>query len=225
MTTTAATSSSSSANATISGAISSATGTNAVTFDTFLKLMVTQLKNQDPLNPVDGTQFTGQIAQFSALEQQINTNSYLSKILDQKDYGQQQLAVSYIGKAALVPGTSMTKTDSGAEFAYTVSKAGAVKTVVTISDSTGATVKTIVGDSAKGSHMVAWNGTDDNGKAVANGTYKVSVKSMDGDGKVVASSTSTYGMVSSVVTENGDSSLYLTDGRTAALDDVLVVAQ
>jgi flagellar basal-body rod modification protein FlgD len=225
MTTTSA-ASSSTADSSISQAISSSTGSNEVTFDTFLKLLVAQLKNQDPLNPVEGTEFTAQIAQFSSLEQQINSNTYLSKLLDQNNYGSQQLAVSYIGKAVLVPGSSITKAaEGGVEFGYTVSEAGATKSVITISNSDGTIVKTINGDPSKGSHIVTWDGKDDSGKAVEAGTYKVSIKSEDSAGKVVASKTSTYGVVSSVVTEDGDSNLYLTDGRSAALDDVLVVTQ
>jgi flagellar basal-body rod modification protein FlgD len=95
-----------------SGKITSTAGGSAaskVGFDTFLKLLTTQLKNQDPLNPLDGTQFTAQIAQFSQLEQQINSNNYLKTLSESRDYSIQAVATNYLGKEALVSGNKLTK--------------------------------------------------------------------------------------------------------------------
>lgn len=207
------------------GALTSAAGggLNTVDFNTFLKLLVAQLKNQDPLNPLEGTEFTGQIAQFSALEQQINSNNYLSQLLEQRDYGQTSLAVSYIGKIALAPGDTMAVGENGgSEFAYRLDKT-ASSVEITIRDKDGKVVKTQTGDGTTGNHIVSWDGKNDAGDQVAEGTYTVSVRAIDSAGGVLPNTVLTYGVVSSVITEDGNASLVMTDGRTVGIKDVLAV--
>lgn len=202
---------------------SSGSGLSTVDFNTFLKLLVAQLKNQDPLNPLDGTEFTGQIAQFSALEQQINTNNYLAALVEQRDYGQTSLAVSYIGKVALAPGNAMgVGENGGAEFAYRLEKT-ASSVEITIRDADGKVVRSQTGDGTTGNHIVTWDGKNDAGEQVAQGTYTVSVRAMDSDGKVLPNTVLTYGIVSSVITEDGNASLVMTDGRTVGVNEVLAV--
>ena len=72
-----------------------------VNFDMFLNLMVTQLQNQDPLNPADGTQFTEQLATFSQLEQQVASNQHLEKLANAQSLTSQSLAVNMIGKEVM----------------------------------------------------------------------------------------------------------------------------
>ena len=76
-------------------------------FENFLTLLVTELEQQDPLNPMDNKEMTAQLAQFSSLEQNIQQNEYLEKLAGQSDYSQQNLALSYIGKEALIPGDAV----------------------------------------------------------------------------------------------------------------------
>ncbi len=222
MTTTSATSGSSAAGA-LTAAATGNTGLNTVNFDTFLKLLVAQLKNQDPLNPLDGTQFTGQIAQFSTLEQQINGNNYLKEILAQRDFGEQTLANSYLGKEVLGPGNLLVKDSATEEFGYTVGKNAKQVMIEIISNATGQTVRELKGDIAAGSHTMTWDGKNDKGEAVNNGTFTVRMTSRDVDGKVVASSASVYGQVSGVLNEAGKISLQTKDGRKFATSDVLGV--
>ncbi|MBI1308851.1 MAG: hypothetical protein GC129_03185 [Proteobacteria bacterium] len=223
----------------VSGALTSlATGGSDaalknVNFDTFLKLLVTQLKNQDPLNPIDGTQFTSQIAQFSQLEQTINGNNYLSQLLDQQAYGQQTLAASFIGKDVLVPGDQIEKAASGdTTFGYAVTPApaqdggdgpAARDVKVSIYDSSGATVRTFDGDPTTGRHLVTWDGKDDNGNVLPAGSYTVGVSAADADGKVVASSAFALGKVDSVLLDGTNAYLSLTDGRQVGISDVMAV--
>jgi flagellar basal-body rod modification protein FlgD len=202
---------------------SSATGgTSNVDFNTFLKLLVAQLKNQDPLNPLDGTQFTGQIAQFSTLEQQINTNTKLSALLEQRDFGQQTLATSYLGKVVLAPGDTVASTGGTTEFGYSLDGT-ASKVDVSIYDKDGKLVRSVAGDGTDGNHIVTWDGKDDAGNALAAGNYTVKVSAKDTDGKTVASETMVYGKVASVLNDNGTSSLIMSDGRQIELSDVLAV--
>ena len=202
---------------------SSATGLNTVDFNTFLKLLVAQLKNQDPLNPLDGTEFTGQIAQFSALEQQINSNNYLSQLVEQRDFGQQTLAVSYLNKVVLAPGDTVALgEETGAEFGYVLDKTAA-KVDVSIYDATGKLVRSVNGDKSEGNHILTWDGKDDAGNVLEAGNYTVRVKATDGDDKVIANTVLTYGVVASVLNSEGTANLVMSDGRNVALEDVLAV--
>jgi flagellar basal-body rod modification protein FlgD len=206
---------------------STAGGKNAsldkVNFDTFLKLLVAQLKNQDPLNPLDGTQFTGQIAQFSSLEQQINGNNYLKEILAQRDFGEQTLANSYLDKEVLGPGNLLVKSGASTELGYKVGASARDVSVEIIENSTGRVVKTFQGDASEGAHNLVWNGKNDSGQAVADGKFTVKVTARDIDGKVVAAQPYVFGRVSSILNDNGAIKLQLSDGRSMASGDVLGV--
>ena len=211
----------------VSGALSSLASGNAslskVNFDTFLKLLVAQLKNQDPLNPLDGTQFTGQIAQFSSLEQQINGNNYLKEILAQRDFGEQSLATSYLGKDVLGPGNALVKTDDSTTFGYEVEKGANRVDVDIIDNATGSVVRSFVGDAAEGSHTYTWDGKSDNSVALPNGNYTLRVKASDIDGKVITSQPYVYGRVNSVLNDGTTVGLELADGRTITAKSVIGV--
>lgn len=197
---------------------------NNVNFDTFLKLLVTQLKHQDPLNPMDGTEFTGQIAQFSALEQQIRGNDLLSKLAQAKDYSQQALAVGFIGREALIPGTQATMVDGRLEFGYRLDN-GATNTEIEIMNESGQVVHTIKGKTAAGGHSISWDGKNDAGQVVATeGNFRLRIKANDVDGKVVASATFTYALVTEVTSDGaGTTSIGTLDGRNARFEDILSV--
>lgn len=197
---------------------------NNVDFDTFLKLLVTQLKHQDPLNPMDGTEFTGQIAQFSSLEQQIRGNDLLQKLAQAKDYSQQALAVGFIGREALIPGTEATMVDGKLEFGYRMD-AGATNVEIEILNGAGQVVHTIKGDAAAGGHTASWDGKGANGTVVATeGTFKLRIKANDIDGKTVPSATFTYGIVTEVTSDgNGTTSIGTLDGRTTNFENILSV--
>jgi flagellar basal-body rod modification protein FlgD len=222
MTTTNSVGSTSAANA-LTSSVKSNTGLQTVNFDTFLKLLTAQLKNQDPLNPMDGTQFTGQIAQFSSLEQQINSNNYLKEILAQRDFGEQTLANSYIGRQVLGPGNLLVKDAATEDFGYKVGKNAQQVSIEIVDNKNGETVRTLRGEVAEGNHTMTWDGKNDKGVVADNGSYTVRIKSRDADGKVVASSTHVYGIVSGVLNEGGAVSLQTNDGRKFVTSDVLGV--
>lgn len=212
----------------ISGLATGSSGNNAalnnVNFDTFLKLLVTQLKHQDPLNPMDGTEFTGQIAQFSSLEQQIRGNDLLQKLAQAKDYSQQALAVGFIGREALIPGTEATMADGKLEFGYRIDT-GATNVDIDIMNSAGQVVHTVKGNAAEGGHSFTWDGKNANGQVVAtDGTFKLRIKANNADGKTVPSATFTYAIVTEVTSNGaGTTSIGTLDGRSAKFEDILSV--
>src|SRR3989339_625460 len=170
--------------------------------DAFLTMLVAQLQNEDPLNPMDGTDFSAQLAQFSQLEQLINLNDSMDNLAASSGKNSERDAVSYIGKQVTGNVDTMT-VDEGAVSGgfYSLSKAADV--MVSIADADGKTVKTLYpGQQATGSHLISWDGTDNNGDAVEDGTYTYTVLANTGSGyKEVPSSIT--GTVSGVAYNNG----------------------
>lgn len=152
----------------------------------FLLLLTTQLQNQDPLNPMDNAQMTSQLAQISTVQGITQLNTSLQTVLDNINANQAVQAAGLIGKAALVPGSGLQLSSSKAVGGYELaSNADAV--TVTISDSKGNAVRTMSMDSsARGSGLNAfsWDGKNDAGETVADGTYTISVAATQGGSKV-----------------------------------------
>ncbi|MBL8551387.1 MAG: flagellar hook assembly protein FlgD [Hyphomonadaceae bacterium] len=160
--------------------------TLAGNFDTFLTMLTAQLQNQDPLSPMDSTQFTQQLVQFSQVEQQIETNDTLGSILAQNQASAAALPLSYLGHSAVVqsPKANLAE-DSPARWTYTLPTA-ADRVTLTIKDASGRIVHTATGDRAAGSHAFTWDG-DINGAADAPpGTYTLSISARDSEDKAIA---------------------------------------
>lgn len=157
----------------------------AQNFDTFLTMLTVQLKHQDPLSPMDSTQFTNQLVQFAGVEQQINANSNLEKLISAQATNTRAQAINYIGKTVEadtnhVPLQGSVDTESNqiqltngsATFKYSLAENSA-STLLKIKNSSGTVVRTLTGAFGKGSHEITWDGKDASGNAVADGTYTV----------------------------------------------------
>jgi flagellar basal-body rod modification protein FlgD len=178
--------------------------------DQFLNLLVTQLNNQDPLNPMDNSQMTSQLAQISTVQGITDLKSIVSSISGQIDVSQSMAAVSMIGKKVLVPGDAL-KMDTDATGARVMTPigidlqadAGDVK--MTISESTGRVVRSMdLGKQSTGILTPSWDGKDDSGNAMPDGSYKIAVTAVDGNGATVTADALTYGQVQNVAyTTNG----------------------
>ncbi|MGE5515380.1 MAG: FlgD immunoglobulin-like domain containing protein [Bacteroidota bacterium] len=175
----------------------------AQNFDTFLTMLTTQLKHQDPLSPMDSTQFTNQLVQFAGVEQQINANSNLEKLISATSMNTGAQAVNYIGRAVeadtnQVPLQGSVDTQSNtiqlangkATFKYALSETS-TSTLLRIKDSTGAVVRTLSGDVTKGIHEITWDGEDSAGTAMAAGSYTVEPVVTNSKGDKVATTTYT----------------------------------
>jgi flagellar basal-body rod modification protein FlgD len=196
-----------------------------VNFDTFVKLLLAQLKNQDPLNPMEGTEFTNQLATFSQLEQQMNTNTKLDSLLAANNFGAQSLGVSYIGKEALVDGNQITLGTSGkTDVNYTLDNT-AFATLVEIRDSSGVLVRELEGGKTKGLNTVAWDGKAEDGTALPAGTYKITVSAYTQEGEKIKTQPKAYARVTGVESGADGIMLVLADGKKTELAKVQSVRE
>jgi flagellar basal-body rod modification protein FlgD len=167
--------------------------------DDFLKLFITQLQNQDPLNPMDSTEYISQLAQLSQVEQAYNTNSNLQSILNALGDSSALSAISYVGKEVTAAGSSVAlKEGGGADITFSVPKA-AEQVSVNIMDANGQIVRTLTGGAAAaGESTLAWDGKDSSGAQVPSGAYSVAVTGTDAAGNSFACSPFIRGTVEGI---------------------------
>lgn len=155
--------------------------------DDFMKLMISQLKNQDPLNPMDGTAFSAQLAQFSSLEQLTNLNTYMKQSLDANATLTQSinntLITGLIGKDVKLSGGDI-KVNGQASITLGYNLPAEAKSAqIKIYNESGGLVKTIDGISTSaGSNKLSWDLSDDNGNKLPNGKYKFEVDAVNLNG-------------------------------------------
>jgi flagellar basal-body rod modification protein FlgD len=182
--------------------------------DTFLTLLTTQLKNQDPLSPQDSTQWVTQLVQFSSVEQQIHQRESLEQILNLQLAWQSSNAVGYIGKTVEATGDKTNLTDNAASIRYSLDE-DAGQVTVTIKNANGKVVRELKAPTTpttKGSHEITWDGKDKDGVALDDGFYTVSVKATKGQDVHVNATTMFSGVVDSVENANGQVLLHI--GKT-----------
>ena len=189
------------------GATNSSTAI-AENFDNFLTLLTTQLKNQDPLSPMDTTEFTNQITQFAQVEQGINTNSKLDRMIELEGAAQLTTGVGYIGKVAESPGDLMILEDGRGRIGYELSR-DAERVTIAVIDRFGQPVRTQSGLTGAGNHVFAWDGLSDLGDELPDGTYSVLVSASDAEDNFVSATTTTFAKVSGVESRDGEVTLIM----------------
>lgn len=188
----------------INSSKSSSTDGSSFGKDDFLNLLVTQLRYQDPLSPMESTQFTSQLAQFSSLEQLSNVNENLGILqLYQASINNSQ-AVGFIGKNVKSLGDSVyLAEDVPAEIHFELADE-ASEVVIHIYDSSGDFVQTIdCGSLNAGEQSIEWDGTDDEGNELPEGSYTFEVMATDADGEEIATTTYMVNKVTGVTFEEG----------------------
>jgi flagellar basal-body rod modification protein FlgD len=207
--------------------LSSALGTNSTMGEQdFLKLLIAQLKNQDPLAPQDNTQFVSQLAQFSSLQAAMGTNTRLDTITSQNQGQANTEVVSLVGKQATVKGSLVTASGSGVAVPVGFTLAGqSATTNVSIQDSSGNVIRTIpIGGHSAGLVRLSWDGRDNAGNVMPAGTYAVSVQAKTTDGSSVSVAQETTGTVKSVAFDKGYPVLTLDNGMQVPVSDLIEVS-
>jgi flagellar basal-body rod modification protein FlgD len=207
------------------GSASTTKASKSLDKDAFLRLLTTQLQNQDPLNPTDSTEFTAQLAQFSSLEQLSNVNETLNTLKLYEASINNAQAVGFIGKDIIANGNSIEmKGGQPVSCDYEI-PAAAKSVVVTIYDATGNFVRDYQKTSlAAGKQSLTWDGRDRNGNTVADGAYTFEVQALDQKGAKLNATTFSKGTVTGVTFEDGIT--YLVTGRNkTAIGNVIQVTQ
>jgi flagellar basal-body rod modification protein FlgD len=181
-----------------SSSISSSSGsTLAGNFQTFLTLLTTQLRNQNPLDPLDTNQFTQQLVQFASVEQQLKTNDELSSLVSLQQTTQATQALGFVGKTAVVNGNTASLSNSQATWDLNIPANGNLN--VTISNANGQNVFTGNYTVTAGKNQpFVWNGKGTDGTQWQDGQYTLTATATDSSGKSQAITTEIQGVVSSV---------------------------
>lgn len=152
-------------------------------YDTFLVLLTAQLQNQDPLAPMDSTQFTQQLVQFSQVEQQIRTNEQLTGLVAQYQAASAGAALSYLGKDAIIEADQTYLAGGAANWAYRLPET-ATSLTITVKDMSGRTVyETTTAPRGAGEHLFTWDGAKSDGSTAADGVYRIVVEPQNADGQ------------------------------------------
>jgi flagellar basal-body rod modification protein FlgD len=169
---------------------SSTAATNSIAsitsnFNTFLNILTTQLKNQDPTDATDPNQFTQELVEFSGVEQQINTNTKLDTLISAVSPNSISPLLNYVGQYVEAPANGQMVVQNGSsEFAYTLPSAAASVSIA-ITDSSGNAVATLSGPTTAGLDRVQWNGENNSGTQVSDGTYSLKLTATDSNGQAI----------------------------------------
>jgi flagellar basal-body rod modification protein FlgD len=197
--------------------------TLAGNFDTFLKLLTTQLKNQNPLDPLDTNQFTQQLVQFAQVEQQMKQNDQLGTLISINKAAQSTNALAFVGATVVVDGQTAALTKGRAAWSLQVSKP--VSATVTIRSATGQTVYSGSFTMSAGKQAFAWDGRDAGGVQWPDGNYTISVTGKDASGQTISIPSEIEGVVDSADLTQTPPLLSI-GGQTFTLDKIKrVVAQ
>ena len=191
--------------------------------NTFLQLLTTQLKYQDPMDPMDTAEFTNQLVQYSSVEQAIQTNEKLDTLMSLSIANLGAQAVSYIGKTVQVLGDVMPLEGGVSKASYTLDK-DVLSTTIVVKDMSGNIVYTQNGEKTSGTHEFTWDGKDSNGNQLEDGAYQISVSTKVAEGDSVASVTTTiFGKVTGVASDQNNIYVGLGDAVTAQLGDIVTI--
>ncbi|MGE3540102.1 MAG: flagellar hook assembly protein FlgD [Candidatus Tectimicrobiota bacterium] len=194
--------------------------------EAFLNLLVAQLEHQNPLEPVENTEFTAQLAQFTSLEQLQTMNTNLSALATAQSTANGLQASALIGKQVQAQGNAThVDQDGGTQPLHYQLAAESATVQIAISNAAGQTVRTLnLGKQPAGVQDIKWNGKDDQGKTLPEGDYRFAVTATDQAGRAVAADISLSGTVESVTYVNKNPYL-IVGGNRVELSDITRVQQ
>lgn len=213
-----------------SGMVSPASSSSGLTEGTlgkedFLELLVAQLAHQDPLDPMENTEFVAQLAQFSSLEQLMGVNSNLGMLQTAELASANSQATALIGREVEATGSILRHTTPGPESINFTLPRAATKVTVKILDNNGNQVRSLdVGARPAGSGSVQWDGRDSLGNLLPTGNFTLDISATDASGNAIAASSKFSGVVTGVTFKNGIPVLEV-GGTRVQLADVVSVRQ
>jgi flagellar basal-body rod modification protein FlgD len=149
-------------------------------FNDFLSLLTTQLQNQDPTSPMDTNQFTSELVQFTGVQQQVATNSSLTQLIALQQTSQVLQSSDLVGKPITVSSNELSLQNSTA--AVTFQGNAGEQIGIAVVNSAGAPIVDVTATAAAGTNTWQWNGLDNNGNQVPDGTYRVAVETLASNG-------------------------------------------
>ena len=191
-------------------------------FSTFLTLLTTQLKNQDPTSPMDSNAFTQQLVMYSQVEQQINTNDNLKNLISQGSSNAATMTTGYLGKKVSMLNGNAALVGGAASWSYNLD-GNAVATQLTVTDANGKTVYNSAGQTGSGNHVFAWDGKDNGGNQLSDGAYKLTVTANDAAGAAIDSTVASAGIVTQIDLTSGTPRLII-GNMEIDLADIAAVA-
>jgi flagellar basal-body rod modification protein FlgD len=195
--------------------------TIADNFDTFLQLLTTQLKNQNPLDPLDTNAFTQQLVQFTGVEQQLKTNDFLEAMMLSTQTANNSQAVSYVGKVVTANGNKTELVDGEAVWHFAVGSKADI--TATVKDANGNVVYTKSGTVNQGESVFTWDGIGNDGRPRAEGSYTVSIEARDSaTGNLIEVATEMTGEVTGV-DFSGTEPVLIVGGARVNLSSILSV--
>jgi flagellar basal-body rod modification protein FlgD len=168
-------------------------------FDTFLQLLTTQLKNQDPLSPLDTNQFTQELVEFASVEQQVNTNSNLQTLITLQQTTEATSAMQFLGTTVTANGSTATLSNAtGSPATWSINSAGPATANITITNSSGQTAFTGTATLNAGTQTYAWNGKGNSSVVWPDGNYTLTISATGANGQPVTVSTQVQGVVTGI---------------------------
>ncbi|MCX8043205.1 MAG: flagellar hook assembly protein FlgD [Desulfobacterota bacterium] len=192
--------------------------------NTFYKLLTTQIQYQDPLNPIENTEFTSQLAQLTSVEQLQGVNKNLTYLQLYMASINNSQALGFIGKEIKATGNTVYwNGETSPSLDYTLN-GDASRVIINIFDQNNRLVRTIhAGQQSKGDQSIVWDGKDKNGNAVSKGLYKFEVLATNTDGKAVSATTMLSGTVEGLTFENGVTYVEV-NGQKIAIGDIISIS-
>jgi flagellar basal-body rod modification protein FlgD len=171
-------------------------------FSDFLNMLMTQLQNQDPTSPLDTNQFTSELVEFSGVEQQINTNSSLTQLIQLTQAGEVMQGSAMAGKQVSVTSTQIPLQNGSGSVTFTAPSAETA--AITITNSSGQAVRSALVSATQGQNTWNWNGESDNGSSLPDGAYGISVNAMNSDGSTTPLTFSVTGTVTGITSSSSN---------------------
>ena len=191
--------------------------------DDFLKLFVTQLEYQDPLNPDNGAEMAAKLAQFNGLEQMMNMNTTLTKMVESQNTSRSLQLVNYVGKEITVTGGRFALDNGKFRNSTFEIKAPAAKTTIQIRDSGGRVVREQeAGSKGVGEHKIEWNGKLADGSAAPNGTYTYTVSAKNAEDKDVPVVLQTKTTITGIDIKDPEGSMFTDIGKVKFADVIAI---